>query len=220
LSIGLVLGSLLGYGLGFSEGRRRAQIDPLTSGQPTGGVTQSAAKEPGFDPDDVEATFRWLVGRYEHLEEVEKRRNEMATADAKKEFAAVLDGIKGKDVRWRLHVYSVSENGIVLIGPKYPPSSSDAESFLRAAIMAQGGAPVYTSGFSLYPEDPPGKGQKDPGSVIVLKGPDDLAWAKQYGKGDSLTVRGRIDKVVFVTSGGGFRALGFHFDLAHVRVER
>jgi hypothetical protein len=203
-SLGLGCGVLIGY---FAS-RPSPDTQPRPPALPAAVVAAGKAEprkpgaparraEPRFDPEDLDSTFRWLVKEQQRIEEVSRRQNEMALADATKEFKTALEGLKGKEVRWRFRVSSVSQKAIVVQGLSDRPASSEAESFLQVQAATYGGDSVHTAGFrfhrgAVWADE---AGWPNPG--LELLGEDEVARAKKYGQGDTIALRGKVHSVSF-----------------------
>lgn len=74
------------------------------------------AKEPGgdFDPNDFQATARWIAGQQVAMREAEDKRNELIAKDARLTMLHTLASVEGKRVQWQMSVASVSANTLRL----------------------------------------------------------------------------------------------------------
>ena len=68
-------------------------------------------KEPGgsFDPNDFDATVRWLASLQVSLNEVEKQKNKLTAKEAKLKMLHTLAAVEGTPVQWQMVVASISE---------------------------------------------------------------------------------------------------------------
>lgn len=68
-------------------------------------------KEPGgsFDPNDFDATVRWLASLQVNMNEVEKQKNKLTAQEAKLTMLHTLAAVEGTPVQWQMVVASISE---------------------------------------------------------------------------------------------------------------
>lgn len=68
-------------------------------------------KEPGgsFDPNDFDATVRWLASLQVNTNEVEKQKNKLTAQEAKLTMLHTLAAFEGTPVQWQMVVASISE---------------------------------------------------------------------------------------------------------------
>ncbi len=169
------------------------------SSQPSASVRHGEG-QPGFDPNDFDATVRWIASQVATVTQADSQSNQLLAAQRLDEVQAAFSEMEGQTVHWEIPVSSIREEVVFL---KYIYERVD----VGGAEPASEQYPVFLYISGLEEESP--RGQPTPGgdwimSPLSVSFPSDFQLgleigtvistpqALQLSEGDQLLVTGEV----------------------------
>jgi hypothetical protein len=107
---------------------------------------EDAKKKAVFDPKSLSATLLWMESQGEKVMEVDAKKNEILSKEARQELSRTLARAEGNQVQWQAKVASVAPAAVTLQGPSMGPGCALTFKVIAAGQLpagpAQPGGPV------------------------------------------------------------------------------